>query len=217
MSHDDHAEGMEILTDLVSPSTTTSARRGPPSALLLGNRFTQTSSLRSPIAFRGGPKSAPVLPLQSRPSRFSSTAAARGISIAPALAKLKGKKETIKSGSATAGLPGMKSIWSAGLTASGGWITPGLGSAKTPTTASAAHAARQRGLSVAVIKDGKDLLVESGPIPITPGLPSGRKVVQDGDVKAVQPLSAKSPGKPRESMSCPQLSLGLRLTSSYFV
>jgi hypothetical protein len=50
-------------------------------------------------------------------------------------------------------------------------------------------------LSVAVIKDGKEMLVESGPI--TPGLPSGRKV-QEEDGKLLQPLSAKSPGKPKE-------------------
>jgi len=184
-------EGMEVLSDLVSPIT----RRGPPSALLLG-KSNSTSSLRSP--FRGAPKSAPVLPLQARgTSRFSSTAAARGISIAPTLAKLKENKTKNSSGAAT-GLPGMKSIWSAGLTASGGWITPGLGSARTPTSAAAAQ--RQRGLSVAVIKDGKEMLVESGPI--TPGLPSGRKV-QDADAQGdqVQPLSAKSPGKPRESKS----------------
>lgn len=190
---DEQDEGMEMLTDLISP------RRGPPTPLLLGNRSTPISSLRSP--FRGGPKSAPVLPVQPRSSRFSSTAAARGISIAPTLAKLKETRENTRtklSGAATAGLPGMKSIWSAGLTASGGWITPGLGSARG-TTSAAATAARQRGLSVAVIKDGKEMLVESGPI--TPGLPSGRKI-QDEEVKA-QPLSAKSPGKPKESMSQP--------------
>jgi hypothetical protein len=185
---EEHDEGMEMLTDLVSP------RRGPPTPLLLANRSTPISSLRSP--FRGGPKSDPVLPVQPRSSRFSSTAAARGISIAPTLAKLKEGRETTKlSGAATAGLPGMKSIWSAGLTASGGWITPGLGSARGATSSSATIAARQRGLSVAVIKDGKEMLMESGPI--TPGLPSGRKV-HDGEVKA-QPLSAKSPGKPKES------------------
>jgi hypothetical protein len=188
-AHDDeHDEGMEVLTDLISP------RRGPPTPLLLGNRSAPISTLRSP--FRGGPKSAPVLPIQARSSRFSSTAAARGISIAPTLAKLKETREITKlSGAATAGLPGMKSIWSAGLTASGGWITPGLGSARGTTSTSAATVARQRGLSVAVIKDGKEMLVESGPL--TPGLPSGRKM-QEGDVKA-QPLSAKSPGKPKES------------------
>jgi len=191
---DEHDEPLEMLTDLISP------RRGPPTPLLLGNRSTPNSSLRSP--FRGGPKSAPVLPIQPKTSRFSSTAAARGISIAPTLAKLKetkGNTRTKHSGAATAGLPGMKSIWSAGLTASGGWITPSLGSAKSTNSAAAATAARQRGLSVAVIKDGKEMLVESGPI--TPGLSSGRKV-QDGEVKAL-PLSAKSPGKPKESMSQP--------------
>jgi hypothetical protein len=191
IAHDDEQdEGMEMLTDLICP------RCGPPTPLLLGNRSTPVSSLRSP--FKGGPKSAPVLPVQPRSSRFSSTAAARGISIAPTLAKLKEGREITKlSGAATAGLPGMKSIWSAGLTASGGWITPGLGSARGTTSGAAAIAARQRGLSVAVIKDGKEMLVESGPI--TPGLPSGRKI-QDGEVKT-QPLSAKSPGKPKESTS----------------
>jgi hypothetical protein len=203
--NEDHDEGMEMLTDLISP------RRGPPTPLLLGNRSTPISSLRSP--FRGGPKSAPVLPVQPRSSRFSSTAAARGISIAPTLAKLKEGREITKlSGAATAGLPGMKSIWSAGLTASGGWITPGLGSARSTTSTSAAIAARQRGLSVAVIKDGKEMLVESGPI--TPGLPSGRKV-QEGEAKA-QPLSAKSPGKPKESTSIHNLHKN-KLTISHSV
>lgn len=189
--NDENDEEMEMLTDLVSP------RRGPPTHLLLGNRSAPISSLRSP--FRGGPKSAPVLPLQTKPSRFSSTAAARGISIAPTLAKLKETRESTRikhSGAATAGLPGMKSIWSAGLTASGGWITPGLGSARGAAPTSAATVARQRGLSVAVIKDGKEMLVESGPI--TPGLPSGRKI-QEGEANS-QPLSAKSPGKPKEGM-----------------
>jgi len=188
---EDHDEGLEMLTDLISP------RRGPPTPLLLGNRSAPISSLRSP--FRGGPKSAPVLPLQTKPSRFSSTAAARGISIAPTLAKLKEGRENARtkhSGAVTAGLPGMKSIWSAGLTASGGWITPGLGSARGTTPTSAATIARQRGLSVAVIKDGKEMLVESGPI--TPGLPSGGKI-QEAQAKT-QPLSAKSPGKPKEGM-----------------
>jgi len=202
--NDENDEAMEMLTDLVSP------RRGPPTPLLLGNRSAPISSLRSP--FRGGPKSAPVLPLQTRPSRFSSTAAARGISIAPTLAKLKETRESTRtkhSGAATAGLPGMKSIWSAGLTASGGWITPGLGSDRGTTPNSAATIARQRGLSVAVIKDGKEMLVESGPI--TPGLPSGRKI-QEGEA-TIQPLSAKSPGKPKEGKFIQHLTK-TRLTSS---
>lgn len=208
MSQDEDEEKKEVLHDLVSPK----ARRGPPSALLLGARPGQMiSSLKSP--FRGGPKSAPILPL-SQPrgsSRFSSTAAARGISIAPALAKLNEKRQSAPA----TGLPGMKSIWSAGVTASGGWITPGLSSAKSVTSASAAHAARQRGLSVAVIKDGKEMLVESGPI--TPGLPSGRKSAEDSSlerIKSPQPLSAKSPGHPKEGKCSPTYKASSNIQSS---
>jgi hypothetical protein len=177
-------EKEEILTDLASPIN----RRGPPSALLLGSRPSPTGSLRSP--FKGGPKSAPILALSQRgQSRFSTTAAARGISIAPTLAKMKENREKKHTG-----LIG-NSIWSAGVTASGGWITPGLSSAKSVMSASGV--ARQRGISVAVIKDGKEMLMESGPI--TPGLPSARKTGES--LKTPGPLSAKSPGAPKEGKS----------------
>ena len=154
----------------VSPRT----RKGPPSALALGSRSSKgfnmgSGQLLSP--FSRGPKTAPVQ------SRFATTAAARGLSIAPALAKLKDKT--------TPSLPGIKSIWSAGATSTGGWITPGLASAKSVTPASATTA-RQRGLSVAVLKDGKEMLVDSGPI--TPGLPSARRK----SFETSAPLSAKS-------------------------
>lgn len=162
------ANGSSSSIDEVSPRT----RKGPPSALALGSRSSKgfamgSGSLLSP--FSRGPKTAPVQ------SRFATTAAARGLSIAPALAKLKDKT--------TPSLPGIKSIWSAGATSTGGWITPGLGSAKSVTPASATTA-RQRGLSVAVLKDGKEMLVDSGPI--TPGLPSARRK----SIEAPAPLAA---------------------------
>lgn len=144
--------------DEVSPRT----RKGPPSALALGSRSSKGFSMDSGqllSPFSRGPKTAPVQ------SRFATTAAARGLSIAPALAKLKDKTAP--------SLPGIKSIWSAGATSTGGWITPGLASAKRPMTPGSATTARQRGLSVAVLKDGKEMLVDSGPI--TPGLPSARR------------------------------------------
>jgi hypothetical protein len=191
----------EVLADVISPRT----RRGPPSALLLSARPRMNAShspLRSPFRAAtlgaGGPKSAPLFS-QAQPksqSRFASTAAARGISIAPALAKLKEKRHS------TQGMTGMNSIWSAGLTASGGWITPGLGSARSTT--STTSVVRPRGLSVAVMKDGGEMIVESGPI--TPGLPSGRdrsletvSEVEAAGPKSPQPQSAKSSGKPKES------------------
>lgn len=189
----------------ISPKT----RRGPPSALILGagarSRMGQgVSPLLSPFRASSDPKSAPLLSLgqPKAQSRFALTAAARGINIAPALAKLKEKK------SSTQGMTGMNSVWSAGVTASGGWISPGLGSARSTT--STTTLVRARGLSVAIIKDGREMIVESGPI--TPGLPSGRdrsleKVAEDevkGGLKSPQPpLSAKSPIKPRESESSP--------------
>lgn len=163
----------------VSPRT----RKGPPSPLQLGAARTGTghAPLRSPFGPGsggwGGPKTAPA------PSRLASTAAARGLSIDPALTKQKESKR-----SSAQGLVGHGSLWSAGLTSSGGWITPGLGSAKSATSASAeaqasATTIRQRGLSVAVLKDGKEMLVDSGPI--TPGLPSARRK----SIEAVKPDS----------------------------
>jgi hypothetical protein len=194
-------EDQEILADLLSPRT----RRGPPSALILGARPRMGQNISpsmSPFHAAAGPKSAPLFSLgqPKAQSRFASTAAARGINIDPALAKLKDKRHS------TQGMTGMNSIWSAGLTASGGWITPGLSSARSST--STTSLARARGLSVAVIKDGREMIVESGPI--TPGLQSGRdrsleKVTEDeveGGAKSPQPLlSARSPGKPKESTS----------------
>ncbi|OCF34640.1 hypothetical protein I316_03682 [Kwoniella heveanensis BCC8398] len=128
---------------------------------------TPSSSSRRPLSFQGLGS-----PSSASPSRFASTAAARGISIAPSLSK----------GGA------FRSIWSAGIvpSSSSGWISPAPalasatarppGSAKTPTTAnsirsptvgSAAEVAKHRGLSIAVLKeDGQ------GVIPITPGLGS---------------------------------------------
>lgn len=71
-------------------------RKGPPSALALGSRSpmgmgTRSGRLLSP--FSNGPKTAPVQ------SRFATTAAARGLSIAPALAKMKEKKSPGLAGS----------------------------------------------------------------------------------------------------------------------
>lgn len=162
--------------DEISPRT----RKGPPSALSLAPRALPGPLLASPFS---GPKTAPVS------SRFATTAAARGLSIAPALAKIKEKGKSTGS-----------SIWSAGLTSTGGWITPGLASARS-TASAAVGTARQRGLSVAVMKDGREMLVDSGPI--TPGLPSGRtKSLETGegspkpvapDVKSPQPTSASRP------------------------
>ena len=171
--------------DEVSPRI----RKGPPSALAVGSRTAKgvgmgSGTLLSP--FSRGPKSAPVQ------SRLATTAAARGLSIAPALAKLKDKT--------TASLPGIKSIWSAGATSTGGWITPGLGSAKSVSSATApSNAARQRGLSVAVLKDGKEMLVDSGPI--TPGLPSarGKSIETSGPVSVAKSEGLLSPGSRPQS------------------
>lgn len=160
-------------TDDLSPRV----RKGPPSALSFGPRTSFGPTLLSPFT---GPKTAPAN------SRFASTAAARGLSIAPALAKLKEKR------SSNTGQKGHDSIWSAGLTSTGGWITPGLASARS-TTSVTTGTARQRGLSVAVIKDGKEMLVDSGPI--TPGLPSARR-------KSIE--TAKSEAEPVQEIRSPR-------------
>lgn len=90
---------------------------------------------------------------------MSSSATARGLSITPTLAK-----------SARAG---GSSIWSANPTTTSGWISPALNSAR-----SVASTARQRGLTVAVLTDGKEMLV--GDVPLTPGLSTGNPLKSAG-------------------------------------
>ncbi|WVF66858.1 hypothetical protein IAT40_001601 [Kwoniella sp. CBS 6097] len=173
---------------------------------------TPSSANRRPLSFQGLGS-----PSSTSPSRFASTAAARGISIAPSLSK----------GGA------FRSIWSAGIvpSSSSGWINPApalasanakpLRSAKTPTTpssakspiaGSAADLAKQRGLSIAILKeDGQ------GVLPVTPGLGTGTsgfksplgglkspevKVFRGLDSAALSGLaSAKSTGVPDTASS----------------
>jgi hypothetical protein len=102
-------------------------------------------------------------------SRFSSTAAERGLSISPVALARSSNRHSV-SGVPT-GLDGVKSIWSPGLSVIGnnnsGWISPSLNSARSVGTL-----ARTRGLTIGVVKDdNKELLV--GDVPMTPGLASG--------------------------------------------
>ncbi|WRT65496.1 uncharacterized protein IL334_002439 [Kwoniella shivajii] len=133
---------------------------------------------RRPISFQGISPSSPITNTNTSPSRFASTAAARGISIAPSLSK----------GGA------FRSIWSAGIIPStkSGWMSPptitspptsagpsisqamrsaaSLNSclnSPTTTIGTATVVAKARGLSIAIIKEGG-----KGVVPITPGLTS---------------------------------------------
>ncbi|WVQ94468.1 hypothetical protein IAU59_001547 [Kwoniella sp. CBS 9459] len=189
------AEDNDAEETLASPQTTSRIPSTP------------SSANKRPLSFQGLGS-----PSSTSPSRFASTAAARGISIAPALSK----------GGA------FRSIWSAGIipSSSSGWISPAPAlasanakpprSAKTPTTpnsikspvpGSAAELAKQRGLSIAILKeDGQ------GVLPITPGLATGTsglksplggvkspelKVLRGLDSAALSGLtSAKSTGVP---------------------
>ena len=97
----------------------------------------------------------------------------------------------------TIGLPGAQSIWSAGGNTSigAGWISPALGSARSTGTA-----ARQRGLSVAVLTDEGEILAEA------PASASGlaRPLKSPTTAPALHSAkvdSAKPDGKPKESES----------------
>ncbi|WVR03998.1 hypothetical protein IAU60_000997 [Kwoniella sp. DSM 27419] len=147
---------------------------------------TPPSKSRSSLVFKGSPNGP-----SASPSRLTSTAAAKGISIAPSLSR----------GGA------FRSIWSAGIVPSttSGWISPATLGAPAPASAklpssvtvssrdsrlisldspasplvgmkspaaasagSAVNLAKQRGLSIAILKeDGR------GVLPLTPGLSTG--------------------------------------------
>lgn len=150
-----------------SPNPSSTRFRGaPPSALTLNY-----SSLKSPFSLApvppAPPKTAPNL------SRFSASATSTGLrnTISQSLTKAPGGAGRKTFNRHSFSLEQKPSIWSRGLgpgTALGaGWITPGLSSAKS--VGSVSGAARQRGLMVAVLKEGKEMLVES--TPVTPGLP----------------------------------------------
>lgn len=130
--------------------------RVPPKPLSLSpasQRFVGPMTSVSPTT-RYGPMTAPAASQGS--SRWSSTAAERGLSIAPALAKQRHSTATASSA---------QSIWSANLQSIGaasGWISPALASAR-----SVGSAARTRGLTVAVLNSGNEVLLEALP---TPGL-----------------------------------------------
>jgi hypothetical protein len=138
----------------------------PPRPLSLSpasQRFVGPMTGVSPTT-RHGPMTAPA-----HGSRWSSTAAARGLTIAPSLAK---QRHSTSSASA------LGSIWSAnlaGLGASSGWISPALASARSTGGSSA----RTRGLTIAVLNSGKEVLIETLP---TPGL--GRTLSDRSDVIA---------------------------------
>lgn len=132
-----------------APAST--ARRSAPLPLNLPNKPPRAfSSSISPLI--RGPLTAPA-------SRLSTSASARGLSITPTLAK----------GPRGAG----GSIWSANPTNTSGWISPALNSAR-----SVGSTARQRGLTVAVLMDSKEMLL--GDVPLTPGLSTGNPLKSGG-------------------------------------
>nr|XP_031863128.1 uncharacterized protein CI109_001607 [Kwoniella shandongensis]KAA5530200.1 hypothetical protein CI109_001607 [Kwoniella shandongensis] len=179
----------------------------------------RTNLHRRPLSYQGfGPLPSNTTSNGS-PSRFATTAAARGLSIAPPSLT----KSHTQGGGGSFG-----SIWSAGLIPSSttsGWITPGLKSGKTttsnasvtaPTAATASVVAKQRGLTVAVVKEGS---TGGGVVvPVTPGLGSAglkspiAQVLKGldsatsalGSAKIIdEPNSAKSDGtKKREIILC---------------
>lgn len=131
-------------------------RRLPPSALSLSSRGGQAGPLSAISPF-----SQPI-PSTAPSSRFASTAASRGLAITPVSAR--GARHSVDS---VAGVSGPASMWSGVSGGAGsGWISPALGSAGSVGTA-----ARPRGLSVAVLKDDKEMLI--GDVPLTAGLSSG--------------------------------------------
>lgn len=132
-------------------------RRAPPRPLSLSpasQRFVGPGTGISPTT-RLGPMTAPAAGTLAS-NRWSSTAAARGLTIAPALAKQR---------HSTSSASGAHSIWSASLVSLGaasGWISPALASAR-----SVGSSARTRGLTAAVLGRGNEILMETLP---TPGL-----------------------------------------------
>lgn len=111
-----------------------------------------------PLSFQGSPAASLLSP--SSQSKFSTTAAGKGLTISPSLARNPSS--------------GFKSIWSASATLPdntySGWNSP-VNSPKTVgsdsgTIGSAALVAKKRGLSIAIVKDN------GGVIPVTPSLGS---------------------------------------------
>ncbi|KAK4687893.1 agmatinase, partial [Tremellales sp. Uapishka_1] len=114
------------------------------------------------------------------PTRLSSKAAGRGISIAPALASGAGGRHSISGA--------FRSIWSAGIVtgAGSGWGSPALTSTK----------GGPRGLHVAVLKvDDRDLLVDGGLA--SPGLRSAP--LANGEKT---PVKAREADKRKEIILC---------------
>lgn len=153
----DHVQKLYRIPQKKASTPTDNSNRAPvPPPLTL---TTSRSALPLLSPFTRAPATAPH-------SRFTHTAAARGLSIAPALSR--GARHSIS------GAQG--SIWSAtGYTTNKtGWASPALNSAKSIGTA-----ARHRGLTVAVLKDDKDLIV--GDVPLTPGLHTGMSTVKSSE------------------------------------
>lgn len=128
-------------------------RRSPPRPLALANRGVQPGPLSAISPFT-------QIILSTAPgSRFAFTAAPDSDQKA---VHVRGSRHSI---SGPSGAP--TSIWSGGLHSGhrSGWISPPLGSARSTGTA-----ARQRGLTVAVLKDEKKMVI--GDVTVSPGLGS---------------------------------------------
>lgn len=147
-------------------------RRAPPKALNLGPSLATAPGprIKTAAAALGGSKSsAGFLTPGTAPSRWSTTAAARGVSLNPSA--LNGSQGSMNSGKKRHSTSMAGSIWSAALPSLGetsGWISPALASAR-----SVLGSGRTRGLTVAVLKEegGKELLIETLPTPGLPKLP----------------------------------------------
>ncbi|RXK41408.1 hypothetical protein M231_01313 [Tremella mesenterica] len=169
-----------LLTETGKSLTIGERRKSPPKPLSFISRQPRgppSAGLISPFSISAGLE-------VSKSSRLSNTASAKGLSIVPALSK--GLRHSV------IGLPGTHSIWSPSLTGGlgRGWISPALGSARSVGSAS------RRGLSVAVVTDGGELIAET---PATPGLgPRRGSVISETSVNE----SAKIDPKAKEIILC---------------
>ncbi|KAK8861389.1 hypothetical protein IAR55_002208 [Kwoniella newhampshirensis] len=168
MEPEDH----DHIEQLISPAPPLSSDTSSP------NQMPRSTLHRRPLSYQGPRTLNDTALSPTSPSRLASTAASRGLSIAPALTKI---NDNPNSGTgATVGNIEFGSIWSGGAISSSrsGWITPGMTSATSLLNGSASSVARQRGLAVALVKDGGDV------VPVTSGLGS------DGTTALKSPLGS---------------------------
>lgn len=168
-------------------ATLPNGKRGPPRPLNLGPSLVTVPGPRIKTAGAvlgggggggSGKVSSGFFTPSTTPSRWGSTAAARGLSLNPSALNSPGEAGTAAEAKVnkrhSTSMAG--SIWSAALPSLGeasGWISPALASARNVMGNN-----RTRGLTVAVLKEegSKELLLETLPTPGLPKLPAGGEV-----------------------------------------